>query len=205
VTPEEALSLSDDDLLERQAALQREADGVAQDLELDARLGGMGDPVRVGSSALGLMVWRDLDVTVACPSLDLPGVAQVGAGLAAHPRVSKVVFLNSTGSWNIRPAAYPDRLYLGLSYRSADGQDWELDIWFVDEPERQSSFLHVRTIPPQLDRATRLVILRIKAAWVFRPEYGRSVRSYDIYKAVLRGGVRDVRGFDDWLASRPVA
>ncbi|HLH47385.1 MAG TPA: hypothetical protein VKV25_09510, partial [Acidimicrobiales bacterium] len=48
----------------------------------------------------------------------------------------------------------------------------------------------------------RLAILRIKHAWAGRPEYGQSVRSFDVYSAVLDAGVRDPAGFDAWLAQR---
>jgi hypothetical protein len=43
-------------------------------------------------------------------------VVAVGARLATHPRIRQVVSRNDTGKWNTDPA-YPDGLYLGLSYR----------------------------------------------------------------------------------------
>ena len=61
---------SETELLDRQRALQMEADQVAQDLMLMELAQPLGNPVLVGSAALGLMVWRDLDVTVVCRGLD---------------------------------------------------------------------------------------------------------------------------------------
>src|SRR5487761_664487 len=123
------------DLKRRQAALQREADEVIGDLELVELLAAVGRPVRTGSSALGLMVQRDIDVTVICDSLDIAPVTAIGCALASHPRVHRVLFRNDTGAWNTDPR-YPDGLYLGPLYRTSAGGDRTLDIWFVDEPER---------------------------------------------------------------------
>ena len=57
------------ELLRQQDRLQAEASAAEGDLELAALLTPIGHPVRVGSAALALMVWRDLDVTVICTEL----------------------------------------------------------------------------------------------------------------------------------------
>jgi hypothetical protein len=77
--------------------------------------------VPVGSAALGLMVWPDLDLTVVCRRLDAEAVAGAGASLAGHPRVREVRFIDDTGDWNTDPT-YPDGLYLGLRCRSLTGR-----------------------------------------------------------------------------------
>src|SRR2546422_5051179 len=126
---------STDDLLRRQDALQAEGGAVEDDRKLGEALSPLGKPVRVGSAALGLMVWRDLDFTVVSPLLDVAAVAQVGARLAPHPRIREVRFRDDTGAWNTDPT-YPDGLYLGLGYRSPTGDDCKIDIWCVDQPAR---------------------------------------------------------------------
>ncbi|MFD8708450.1 hypothetical protein ACFV1W_38715 [Kitasatospora sp. NPDC059648] len=194
---------TDDELLRHQAALQAEAEAVHADLGLDTGLGALGTPVRVGSSALGLMVRRDLDVTVVCPRLDQAvheRVAALGARLALHRRVRQVRLRNDTGAWNEDPDAYPDGLYLGLSYRSPaegsrEGRDWTLDLWFVDDPARQPDLAHLRDLPPRLTPGARAAILRIKHAWAQSPDYGRTVRGWDVYRAVLEDGVRTPEEF----------
>ncbi|MCX2954747.1 hypothetical protein [Lentzea sp. NEAU-D7] len=188
-----------DELVKRQAALQAEADAVAVDLGL-AELAELGEPIRVGSSALGLMVKRDLDVTVVCKSLDeqtTEAVGRVGQELLRHPRVRVVTMRDDTGHWNVDPA-YPDGLYLGVKYRTLAGADWTLDIWFVDEPDRQPDLEHIRTMPPRLDDESRNAILAIKEAWADNPSYGSAVSSYDIYSSVLDHGVRSPEQFLEW-------
>jgi hypothetical protein len=193
--------LADRELLDRQRALQLEAEDVAADLGIRDLVEPLGQPFLVGSAALGLMVWRDLDFTVVCRTLDVDAVVAVGARLATHPRIRQVVFRNDTGKWNTDPA-YPDGLYLGLSYRSPAGNDWKSDIWFVDQPERQPDLSHVSSMPSQLTDEIRAAILRIKSAWASRPEYGKGVLSFDIYTAVIDGGVRTLDDFAAWLAER---
>ncbi|GAA4561859.1 hypothetical protein GCM10023193_26090 [Planotetraspora kaengkrachanensis] len=191
-------------MVRRQDALQGEAEAVSLDLELQERLSTLGDPVRVGSAALGLMVRRDLDMTTTCPALGMPvteAVAQLGARLAVHPRVRQVQFRDDTGHWNTDPA-YPDGLYLGVRYRSPQGHDWTLDLWFVDEPERQPDLADLRTMPPRLTGEARVAILRIKDAWADRPEYGVAVRGVDVYRSVLDDGVRTPEQFTQWLSAR---
>ena len=112
----------DDELFRRQRLLQREAEAVVEDLDLAAGLEAVGDPIRTGSSALGVMVKPDIDVTTACTSLDLAAfdaVAHLATRLARHERVRQVTFRNDTGAWNTEPDKYPDGLFLQVRYRSA--------------------------------------------------------------------------------------
>jgi len=190
------------DLFRRERLLQGEAEAVLNDLDLTAALEAVGDPIRTGSSALGVMVKPDIDVTVACAVLDFAtfdAVTQLATRLARHERVWQVTFRDDTGSWNAEPAKYPDGLYLQVRYRSAWPRDWSLDLWFVDQPERQPDLMHLRTLLPRLTDETRAAILRIKEAWTSRPEYGRSVNGTVIYLAVLDGGVRTLPDFAEWL------
>src|SRR5436190_24163761 len=114
-------------LLDDQRLLQEEADGVVELLQLEALLSDIGKPMRVGSSAMGLMVRRDIDITVICRDLSSETHAafiQVGAKLMSIDRhVVSVRFRNDTGAWNADPASYPDGLYLGVSARAKGGSD----------------------------------------------------------------------------------
>lgn len=189
-------------LLSRQAALQQEANAVRTSLHLDHLLRTVGEPVLVGSAALGLMVWEDLDLTVVCDSLDLGGVLDIGRSLGSHPDVHTLTVRNDTGRWNTEPDRYPDGLYLGLRYRQEGCAEWKLDLWFVDEPERQPDLRHVRTLPSLLTEQSRGAILAIKTAWHRRPESGTGVSSADIYAAVVEDGVGDIASFEAWLLRR---
>jgi hypothetical protein len=192
----------DDDLFRRQRLLQGEAEAVLDDLDLMAGLEAVGDPIRTGSSALGVMVKPDIDLTTACARLDVAAfdaVTQLATRLARHERVWQVTFRDDTGTWNAEPDKYPDGLFLQVRYRSARPRDWSLDLWFVDEPQRQPDLAHLRTLLPRLTDETREAILLIKEEWTPRPEYGRSINGTLIYEAVLEAGVRTLPDFAEWL------
>jgi hypothetical protein len=178
------------DLHEREQQLQSEAAAVLADLELVPLLGQLGRPVQVGSVPLGLMVARDIDLTVLCAELDPVRIFDVVRPLAAHPRIRELRFRNDTGVWNVDPD-YPDGIYWGPRYCSTAGEDWTLDVWFIHEQSRQFDLDHLESLPPRLTPETRLAILEIKDACLGRPWYS----SYGIYTAVLDHGVRTPEGF----------
>ncbi|WP_055108652.1 hypothetical protein [Paenibacillus ihumii] len=190
-----------EDLLARQRQLQAEAALIAEELHLDQLLAAAGTPVKVGSAALGLMAWRDLDLTVVCSKLDIAAISGIAAQLMFNPGVRELKFINDTGSWNTDPA-YPDGYFIGLTYQSTGGNHWELDIWFVDEPDKQPDLKHIHTIPKRLTPEAMVSILSIKTIWASRAEYGKEVKSFDIYTAVLDHGIRTAADFERWLHGR---
>jgi hypothetical protein len=196
------------DLLENQRRLQEEADQVVELLQVDASLSHIGRPVRVGSSAMGLMVRRDIDITVICKELSSATHAafvQVGTKLMLMDRnVISVRFRNDTGPWNTDPASYPDGLYLGVFARTNEGTDWNLDIWAVDQPERQPDLNHLCTLLPRLDDDRRRTILLIKQALATeksRFAEGKIPSAY-VYEAVVDDGVGSLKQLVEWLASK---
>lgn len=193
--------IEQENLLARQQQLQAEAAAVAEELKLNQLLEAVGEPVKVGSAALGLMVWRDLDMTVVCSRLDIAAIAGIAAQLMSNPGVRELKFINDTGSWNTDPA-YPDGYFIGLTYKSQSGNVWEMDIWFVDEPEKQPDLHHIRTLPERLSPEAVSAILTIKSVWAARSEYGNQVKSFDIYTAVLDDAVRTPAQFEQWLQGR---
>jgi hypothetical protein len=190
----------DDELLAAQDAIQAEAAAVLTDLDLLEQIRRVGDPVRTGSSVLGLMVARDIDVTTLCPSLELQPIFDVGRALAGHPRVRRISFRNETGRWNTSPD-YPDGLYWLVEYVTEVDVTWTLDLWFLLEGHTQFDLEHIQTIPPRLTREARLAILRIKHARLDLPAAERGP-SYRIYEAVLDHGVRTADDFTRHLEDR---
>ncbi|OEO29136.1 hypothetical protein VW23_002400 [Devosia insulae DS-56] len=195
-----------DDLLVAQKQLQAEADAVVAALGLVEPLSEIGQPTRVGSSALGLMVRRDIDITVSCRKLDdatLAAFAQLGARLMQRTDlVVGVRFRNDAGSWNAEPQNYPDGLYLGLAVRTAEGANWTFDIWLVDQPERQPDLAHLRTLLPRLTDADRRTILGIKHELAKGDGTEPRLPSALVYEAVMDHGVLDLAGFEAWHAGR---
>jgi hypothetical protein len=191
------------DLLDAQSRMQAEADEVVRLLDLNQLLAAVGRPVRVGSSALGLMVRRDIDVTVSCDRLDgatLETFASIGARLMRlNEHVGAVKFRNETGKWNKEPYKYPDGLYLWLSVHMPSKVEWTVDIWLVDEPERQPDLAHLNTLLPRLNNVTRKTILKIKHDLVASADQNRSkIPSALVYEAVMDHRVGTSEEFVNW-------
>jgi hypothetical protein len=189
--------MSDIELFARQDALQAQAADVIADLDLFALLGTIGEPVQTGSSALGLMVARDIDVTTLCSSLEPTPVFDIGRRLAAHPRVRGLTFRNDTGRWNT-DARYVDGLYWMVGYLAEPDIAWKLDLWFLRDGTTQFDLEHLKVLPTRLTGETRAAILAIKEALAAEPS--RAVRSYTVYEAVLDHGIRTPEAFERYMA-----
>lgn len=193
-------------LLDAQTRLQAEADEIVRDLQLEQLLDSIGQPIRVGSSAMGLMVRRDIDITIICPRLDpdtLKAFADIGAHLMQQTTsVASVRFRNDTGAWNTEPAKYPDGLYLGLTVRAANEAIWTFDIWAVDQPERQPDLAHLKSLLPRITAAHREAILRIKQVLADRPKGTDAIPSALVYEAVVDHGIQTVEQFEIWYRDR---
>src|SRR5215218_4804696 len=84
-------------LLERQQALQAEANQLVESLDLPVVLGRAGRFERLGSSVSGLMAWRDLDLGVSCGVLGTERAWEAMVPLAAHPRTTRLSYRNEIG------------------------------------------------------------------------------------------------------------
>jgi hypothetical protein len=116
--------------------------------------------------------------------------------------VGSVRFRNDCGDWNKEPDRYPDGLYLGLTTLHQSSAVWTLDIWLVDEPERQPDLAHLQTLLPRINRANREAILRIKWVLAERPKSDSSVPSALVYEAVVDHDIRTIEQFDSWCSAR---
>src|SRR5256885_9606732 len=155
------MTMTDDELLARQDALQDEGATVLDGLDLIARISRVGRPIRTGSAALGLMVARDIDVTSLCPNLAVAPIWEAVAPLALNPNIPRLAFRNDTGRWNTDPR-YPDGLYWMIEYVSDGGDKWNLDLWFLLDGTTQVDLVHMQTLPRRRDWDAPHAILRVK-------------------------------------------
>ena len=150
------------ELIERQNLLQAEARQVLAELDLMTALSRLGHAEHVGSSVSGLMVWRDLDVSVRCPQPSADRVFETVRPIMTHPRVNEVLYREETGPRSPSGQAAYQRYYFVVRYVSAAGHLWKIDIsvWLTDAPRNQLS--HLDYLARHLTDETRLAILWIK-------------------------------------------
>jgi hypothetical protein len=196
---ENPLSPQDEQLLQRQHQLQNEAQRILEELNLIELLSQAGHVRQTGSTTLGLMVWRDIDLQVSNTNLSIAQAFELLHPLLTHPRVKQVRYLHQSHHFKLDGLA--DRYFFMVYYEPEGQAEWKLDIsfWLGEgihpEPVQEA-------IAQQLTPATRLTILQIKDAWYQLPAYRTAVSSVDIYDAVLQHNVRTLAEFDDYLAQR---
>jgi hypothetical protein len=178
------------ELLTRQDALQAEAAQVIAALDLPTLLAPAGRVEQIGSSASGLMVWRDLDFNIVAPGLTREGLADTIRPLLLNPQIIDMHIQDEIGPRSVSGAPHDDRYYVVCHYLTGAGDDWKIDLsfWLADAPRGQLA--HIAYLKERLTPELRLTILHLKDLWHRRPSYPYTVGGYDIYDAVLEHHVR---------------
>lgn len=146
----------------------------------------------MGSCALNLMTWRDLDLHVVPPSLNVATFFRFGGELAQLLQPHRAHFRDETAGSD---PALPRGLYWGLYLHDERHGAWKIDIWWSDRSGLDNSTRFLEHVASRLNPETREAILQIKRACWRHPEYRRAFTSADVYSAVLDRGVRDVATF----------
>lgn len=171
--------------------IRSEADGILRS-GLQTILGRHGEVHIVGSYALGLMTWRDLDIHVVRQDLDVTAFFDLGREIACFLKPHRMHFRDES---TVATPGLPRGFYWGIYLGDERSGAWKIDIW---QTNRQAFDLVRRfgeDLSARLNDANRAVILEIKAACWQHPQYRRGFTSADVYTAVLDRGVRDVPGF----------
>lgn len=185
-----------EDLITRAEKLQAEARQQIEELKLTELLSPFGNVIVVGSVVTGLMTWPDIDIEVIVAGM--PSKEEIGG-------LGKTLFLQNdmVRVWlmdnrkKIDPHQ-PKGIYLG-GKRMVGEVIWKFDIWFLREEDQRSGKDDLRWVSEALTPATKEAILRIKDKVAENPKYRKSIFSIDIYQAVLKEGITDVEGFDEYL------
>jgi hypothetical protein len=189
----------DELLLQRQRLLQEEAKSVLKELNVIELLSAGGVVRQTGSTVLGLMVWRDIDLQVSSPRLSIERAFEIMHPLLTYPYTRHVRYLHQSDHFKL--AGLDERYFFMVYYERPGQAEWKLDISFWLGEGIRPEPLH-DAIAQELTPETRLTILRIKDVWYQLPAYRVEVASTDIYDAVLHHEVRTLTAFDQYLIER---
>jgi hypothetical protein len=189
-------------LLERQDALQSEANRLIDQLDLPGMLSRAGRFEQLGSSVSGLMVWRDLDLGASCELLNPEQAWETMLPLAAHPRTTRLDYRNETGRLTPPELQGYGRYYFVALHETNRGDEWKIDVslWSPEAPP--GPLAHAEDLRMRLTPETRIAILWIKDVWHRMPSYPDQVSGMDVYDAVLEHGVRTPEQFGKYLRRR---
>lgn len=150
----------------------------------------------VGSYALRLMAWRDLDIHLVRAELDRKSFFELGARIAdllsphrMHYRDQTIVTTEGL------PAGFYWGVYLGDEREGA----WKIDIWLTNSEGFRAVREYGERISKRLTDATRQSILDIKTSCWKHPQYRKGFSSTDIYDAVLDHGINNAEEFWGFL------
>ncbi|MDO8498896.1 MAG: hypothetical protein Q7S44_03870 [bacterium] len=198
------------DLLNQQDELQKEAQGVLEDLDLMNLLKEFGEPHIVGSLALGVMTWRDIDLEIVVGKLDKEVVAEVIKQLVVKTIYKiDVTFSDNIARFNNSNPNSPQSLYIGLKYfgkditpiemRGSNPLTWKLDLHFILEKDARGK-AKTEELKNKITDDKRRIILEIKSQIASNPKYRKQIFSMDIYQAVLERGITNLEEFGKFLA-----
>lgn len=194
------------ELRERASSLRREAFRLLEDRGvLDTIRDALGPVEVVGSVALDLMVWRDIDLSARLERGE--GGRLLALASVLHERLAREGFAVVKVSFNDeyrRPGnSYGHGLYLGLRVLPPDGGEvWKVDLWGWDRAGWDAQMRAHRRLAAELATADRDVVLRIKDAVHRRREYRDTLTSMDVYDFAIARAGETAGEFDAFVARR---
>jgi hypothetical protein len=183
-------------MFEQNATIKQEADKILYENRLLEMFSAFGKVHVSGSYALDLMTWRDLDIYLETDSISENEFFQLGSALCGTLAPLRMQFRNERLA---KTPGLPYGLYWGVYLGDERAGAWKLDVWAVSSGECDRLVKYCATVREQLDDVSRAAILSIKSQCWQDPEYRKTYSSAHIYDAVLKGGVRDLQGFWDYL------
>ena len=188
--------MNTDELVVQEEELQRQAHEVLEALNLLHFLSKYGRPKIVGSVALGLMTWRDIDIDLEIAGeIRAEDFWQTAKYLLAQDEVTLITLVDNR---KMIEKNRPPSMYIGGKYEADGGAIWKIDIRFVSE-QHAIAQKHIDSISARLTDDRRRAILSIKHVVAQDPRYRTEISSVDIYEAVLAKGIMDLEGFKEQL------
>ena len=124
----------------------------------------------VGSYALGLMTWRDLDIHVVREDMDVPAFFDLGREVATLLEPQRMHFRDES---TVRTPGLPPGYYWGVYLGDERAGAWKIDIWQTNRQAFEAVRRFGDDLSARLTDGNRAVILAIKEACWRHPQYRR--------------------------------
>ena len=187
----------------REEASQLLAETGLRDL-LESRFG---ECAIVGSFALDLMTWRDLDIYVPVERAALGRFVDVlpvvhAAFAAAGRTIFRAVF---NDEWAKPRGDYGRGYYWGLRAAAADRPAWKIDLWGWDPADYARKLDELAALKRGLAEADRALVLALKQQAQIQPGFRDTLTSFDVYRFVLAKAGTTLAELVDFRGARPEA
>ena len=170
-------------------SLQREALALIASTRLDKLLKeSFGDCALVGSAALDLMSWRDIDLYVPVERSNAQLIAVLPAIYAAFTSAAfTVVRTTFNDEWAVPRGDYDSGYYWGFRIGAPAKTAWKIDLWGWDRSTFKQKIEEHRQLEQSLAAADRQLILKLKRQAQELLGFRSEITSWDIYQFVLSG------------------
>jgi hypothetical protein len=190
---------SNAELAAQASRLRDEAAELLEGGGLMAIVRSVGPAAVIGSYALDLMTWRDIDVNVRLPDeRDVANFFRIGDAISNRFETVRAFYSNM---FLRTDQEFESGLYWGIRLLHR-GQAWKVDLWGYGEQEYAEKMRVFEKLRRRLEGADRYAALRVKDAVCQWEQYRSGVYSVHVYEAVARDGVTTVDEFQDWLRER---
>lgn len=153
----------------------------------------------IGSYALRVMVWRDLDIVLKMPRIDRHAFFELGSRVSHLLHPYKMFLTDYTAG----PSEYDFHgLYWGIRVGDLHEGAWKIDLHAEDHERCQDMLDQCKALASRLTPDTQRRILTIKSSVWNHPAYRKTVTSQDVYDAVLDHRVATVDEFWAYIERR---
>jgi hypothetical protein len=186
------------EIQDKSAALRREAlellDGTNLLGLLEQRFG---SAELVGSCALDLMTWRDIDIYAPVersPKAEFLSFIGTFEELGGY-RLIKAIF---NDEWELPRGDYGRGYYWGLRVMTPAGDTWKIDLWGWDPLTYSRKLDEHRRLAEALSSCNREKLLKLKSESMQLAGFRDTITSNDVYRMILSGAgstIDDLRAF----------
>ena len=158
----------------------------------------------VGSFALDLMSWRDLDIYVPVERSEIDRFVAMLPPLHAAFAAAGWTIVRATfnDEWAKPRGDYGSGYYWGLRARATEAPVWKLDLWGWVPADHDRKLAEFDALKQALGRADRSRLLALKHEALRHPGFRDSLTSHDIYRFVLAGAGTTFAELLDFCAAR---
>ncbi len=183
------------DPVEQAVELKAAASQLLEEMHIITLLERYGQVEVTGSYKYGVMTWRDIDLCVAVQEPTTPLLFDMGKEIAGLPHVGSMYFRNE---YALHTPGNPVAMFWTIDVFPPGGERWKLDVLVATQAEVRRVLAIGEEQLHGIDDAKRASILAIKSVLGKSKGYRVAFRSTDIYEAVMKGGVEDLRGWKAW-------
>jgi hypothetical protein len=188
------------DIIKKQVILQQQAKEVLSRLDLINILSKHGKVDIVGSLALNLMTWPDIDIDLkSAKEINKKSYFEIIQRIFNQKSIKQLMLIDNRNSFEKNR---PQSMYIGIIY-NLNGIDWKIDIRYLNSSAAYAN-KDLKQIKSRLTPENIKKILKIKTAFHNHPKYGKEFSGYEIYKYVLDKNISTVEEFASSLKKKGV-